>query len=50
MTPTGMDDSVLGYYTKLGRIGLNDLEFDRGRVTTNQESVTFAYGAVCWNA
>ena len=47
--PTSVDHRILGCYTELGQIGLNDLEFDGTHATTNEECITFVNGVVCWN-
>ena len=45
--PTSMNHRILRHYTKLRRIGFDDLEFDGSHPTTNKEGITFADGTVC---
>ena len=43
-----MDNSVLGNYTVLRRVGVHDLELHCPHTTANQESVALADGTVCY--
>jgi hypothetical protein len=46
MQRTSMNDSILSHDTKLRRIRLDNLELYCPHSSTNEESVTFANGAV----
>ena len=43
---TGVNNSILGYYTKFWRVGLDDFELHHLHSTTDKESVTFAKRSV----
>ena len=45
---TSVDHCILGHYTELRWIGLNNFELHCSHATADQESVAFANGTVCW--